>query len=195
MAAGASSQNRTPLYDWHVAHGARMVDFAGWSMPIQYASITEEHQAVRQGVGLFDISHMGRLIFEGQDALSLIQHVFSNDAATTKAGQVRYGLVCASQGGILDDVLVYRFPDYWLMVVNASNREKIVAWIRENQGGRKAEVRDATFDLGMVAAQGPRAVEVVSGSCGARALGHSGTAAASNTTSAGHRPCPMGRSS
>src|SRR5262249_42901607 len=98
--------SRTPLYDWHVAHGARMVDFAGWAMPIQYPTIIDEHTAVRNGAGLFDISHMGRLSFGGVDALDLIQYVYTNNAATLRDFQVRYGLVCNEQGGIRDDVLV-----------------------------------------------------------------------------------------
>src|SRR5947209_14521585 len=103
--------HRTPLYDWHVAHGARMVDFAGWDMPVQYTSIVDEHQSVRTAAGLFDISHMGRLWFRGAQALALIQKLYTNNAATLKEGQVRYGLVCNDRGGILDDVLVYRWPD------------------------------------------------------------------------------------
>ena len=120
---------RTVLYDRHLALGARMVDFAGWDMPVQYTSIVEEHQAVRTAAGLFDISHMGRLSFGGADALDLLQHVCTNDAATMKDFQVRYSLVCNEKGGIRDDVLVYRWPYGWAMVVNASNREKIVAWL------------------------------------------------------------------
>src|SRR5437667_1386218 len=106
---------RTPLYDWHVARAARMVDFAGWDMPIQYSTIIEEHHAVRKQAGLFDISHMGRLWFDGPEALGLIQRVITNDAASMKIGQVRYSLVCNEAGGILDDVLVYRFPQSYLM--------------------------------------------------------------------------------
>ena len=121
--------NRTPLYDWHQSHGARMVDFAGWDMPVQYSSIVEEHQAVRTAAGVFDISHMWRLWFQGSDALALVQRIYTNNAATLKEGQVRYGLVCNDQSGILDDVLVYGWRDGYGMVVNASNREKIVAWI------------------------------------------------------------------
>src|SRR5437870_5453025 len=101
---------RTPLYDWHVANGARIVDFAGWDMPVQYKSIVEEHQTVRTAAGLFDISHMGRLSFGGPDALPLIQRVYTNNAGTLKDGQVRYGLVCNDHGGIRDDVLVYKWP-------------------------------------------------------------------------------------
>ena len=130
---------RTPLYDWHVAHGGRMVEFGGWDMPVQYTSIVEEHQAVRTAAGLFDISHMGRLSFGGADALALIQQVYTNNAATMKDGQVRYGLVCNEQGGIRDDVLVYRWPYGWAMVVNASNRDKIVDWLDQHKGGRSVD--------------------------------------------------------
>jgi aminomethyltransferase len=155
--------HRTPLYDWHRAHGARLVEFAGWDMPVQYTSITEEHAAVRTAAGLFDISHMGRLSFAGPDALALIQQVYTNNAATLKDGQVRYGLVCNEQGGIRDDVLVYRWPYGYAMVVNASNRDKIVAWLAEHRGGRNVEVSDRTFDTGMVAVQGPKALELCRG--------------------------------
>lgn len=150
--------HQTPLYDRHVALGARVVDFAGWSMPVQYSSIVEEHSAVRHGVGLFDISHMGRLRFEGPDALSLIQNVWTNDASTLKVGQVRYGLVCNDQGGIRDDVLVYRWPHGYSMVVNAGNREKIVSWLQESIGALKVGVVDESADTAMIAVQGPQAI-------------------------------------
>src|SRR5262249_38235169 len=126
--------HRTPLYAWHVAHGARLVDFAGWDMPIQYGSILEGHNAVRTASGPFDISHMGRPSFAGAGALDLIQRVFTNDAAAMRDFQVRYGLVCNERGGIRDDVLVYRWPYGWAMVVNASNREKVLGWLAEHQG-------------------------------------------------------------
>src|SRR5262249_48543386 len=121
-----------------------MVDFAGWEMPIQYTSIIEEHQAVRNAVGIFDISHMGRLWFEGSGSLDFIQKIYTNNAATMKEGQIRYGLICNERGGILDDVLVYRWPDGFGMVVNASNREKIVAWIGSHQEAKNAKVLDVT---------------------------------------------------
>jgi aminomethyltransferase len=152
---------RTPLNDWHRAHQARMVDFGGWDMPVQYTSITAEHVAVRTRAGLFDISHMGRLTFSGPDALDLIQLLFTNDAASMKRGQVRYGLICNEQGGVLDDVLVYRLEPFWLMVVNASNRDKILAWIRSHQGRRSVQVTDRTPDWSMIAIQGPRAVDLM----------------------------------
>jgi aminomethyltransferase len=149
---------RTPLYDWHVARGARMADFAGWDMPIQYTTIIDEHTAVRTDAGLFDISHMGRLSFGGPDALALIQLVYTNDAATLQDGQVRYGLTCNEQGGIRDDVLVYRWPYGFAMVVNASNRAKIVGWLAEHKGSRNVQVTDQTLDTCMVAVQGPQAL-------------------------------------
>lgn len=154
---------RTPLYDWHVAHGARIVDFAGWDMPVQYTAIIDEHQTVRSDVGLFDISHMGRLSFGGPDSLALIQHVYTNNAATMKDGQARYGLVCNPQGGIRDDVLVYRWPYGYAMVVNASNRSKIVEWLDQHKGSRNVELRDQTLDTCMIAVQGPRALAICRG--------------------------------
>jgi aminomethyltransferase len=150
---------RTPLFNWHVSHKARMVPFGGWDMPVQYTSIIDEHKAVRNCCGLFDISHMGRLVFEGRDAVDAIQRVFTNNAATMKEGQVRYGLICNKQGGILDDVLVYRLPAFWLMVVNASNRTKIVSWIQQNLGAGDVTLTDRTFDWAMIAMQGPNATE------------------------------------
>ena len=129
---------RTPLYDWHVRRGARMVEFAGWQMPVQYTGVVAEHQAVRAAAGLFDISHMGRLSFAGPGGLDLIQYVFTNNAATMKDMQVRYGLLCNAAGGIRDDVLVYRWPYGYAMVVNASNRTKIVDWL-ENTLDRNQE--------------------------------------------------------
>src|SRR5262249_60790357 len=115
---------RTPLNDWHVGHGGRIVDFAGWDMPVQYTSIIEEHQAVRTAAGLFDISHMGRLSFGGPDALDLIQQVCTNNAASMKDWQGRYSLICNEQGGILDAALIYRRPYGWAVEVDRSHPEK-----------------------------------------------------------------------
>jgi aminomethyltransferase len=182
---------RTPLYDWHLAHGGRMVDFAGWDMPVQYTSITDEHQAVRTAAGLFDISHMGRLSFAGPGALDLIQHVYTNNAATLADGQVRYGLVCNERGGIRDDVLVYRWPYGYAMVVNAGNREKIVAWLAEQKGGRDVEVSDRTLETCMIAVQGPRALELCRGLTAADA-GQLAYYHATPTTY-GRRPCVVSR--
>src|SRR5690606_23406801 len=153
--------NRTALYDWHIAHGGRMVDFAGWKMPIQYTSIIEEHNAVRQRAGLFDIAHMGRLTFAGPQAGELLDHLVTCDVAALKVGQVRYGLVCNEQGVILDDVLVYLFDDEYLLVVNASKCEKIVAWIDQHRPGFEATVHDETLETFMTALQGPEALSVL----------------------------------
>jgi glycine cleavage system T protein (aminomethyltransferase) len=154
---------RTVLSDWHVAHGARMVDFAGWDMSVQYTTIIEEHTTVRTAAGLFDISHMGRLSFGGPDALNLIQRVFTNNAATMKDFQARYGLVCNDAGGIRDDILVYRWPYGWAMVVNASNRPKIVDWLADSKGSFNVQIMDQTLDTCMIAVQGPKALALCSG--------------------------------
>ncbi|WP_020473105.1 glycine cleavage system aminomethyltransferase GcvT [Zavarzinella formosa] len=151
---------RTPLFDWHVARKARMVPFGGWEMPVQYSGIIHEHQIVRNAAGMFDISHMARFDLNGPDALTLIQKVFTNDAAKMKAGQVKYGLVCKENGGILDDILVYRFADHWAMVVNASNREKIFAWLAAQKGSLDTTVTDHTLESAMIAVQGPTMLTV-----------------------------------
>lgn len=154
---------RTPLFDWHVAHAGVMVEFGGWMLPVRYSTITDEHVAVRTAAGLFDISHMGRLSFSGTGALDFLQHVQTNNATTMKDGQVRYGLVCNAEGGIRDDVLTYRWPDGWSMVVNASNREKILAHFAALMAGRDVQVQDQTESTCMVALQGPKAVEMCKG--------------------------------
>jgi aminomethyltransferase len=165
---------RTVLHDWHASHGARMVDFAGWDMPVQYTTIIDEHSAVRNAAGLFDISHMGRLSFGGPDALALIQKVYTNNAATMKDGQARYGLICNDQGGVKDDVLVYRWPYGYAMVVNASNRTKIVDWINTmlpsptgrgagGEGAMKVQMDDQTLSTCMIAVQGPKSVGLCHG--------------------------------
>ncbi len=158
-----SANRRTPLFPWHVDHKARMVPFGGWEMPVQYAGIAPEHKAVRSAAGLFDISHMARVSFGGKDALALLEHVFTNSVATMKDGQVRYGLVCKDDGGILDDILVYRWPYGFAAVVNASNREKILAWLEQHRPGRDVQIQDQTFDTTMIAVQGPKSVELVAG--------------------------------
>ena len=132
-----------------------MVDFAGWDMPIQYSTIIEEHNTVRSGAGLFDISHMDRLSFEGPDSLDLIQQVYTNNAGTMKDFQVRYGLVCNEQGGIRDDVLVYKWPYGYAMVVNASNRLKVLDWLAMHKGNRNVQIADQTLATCMIAIQGP----------------------------------------
>lgn len=149
---------RTPLHDWHVAHGGRMVDFAGWSMPVQYTSIVEEHHATRNAVGVFDISHMGRLRFDGPNVAQFLDSVVTRRVADLKPTQIRYGLVCNEEGGILDDVLVYGGHS---MVVNASNREKIVDWLNKRAAGTGVSIVDDTFRTAMIAVQGPHAAAML----------------------------------
>ncbi|MFQ5730662.1 MAG: glycine cleavage system aminomethyltransferase GcvT [Planctomycetaceae bacterium] len=153
--------HHTALHDWHALRGARMVDFAGWHMPVQYTSIVEEHNAVRNAAGLFDIAHMGRLHFTGPDACALLDHLLTNDVTKLAEGQIRYALVCNEAGGILDDVLVYRCSGFYMLVVNAANREKIVAWIEKHRPNFDAEVADRTFDRFMMALQGPNSIDVL----------------------------------
>jgi aminomethyltransferase len=147
----------TALHDWHVAHKGRMVEFAGWHMPIQFSSIVEEHHAVRRRAGLFDIAHMGRIWFSGPDSVALLDRLVTNHVAAMKPGQVRYALVCRPDGGILDDVLVYKFETECLLVVNGANREKIAAWIEQHRAGFNAQVQDRTVASFMLALQGPQA--------------------------------------
>jgi aminomethyltransferase len=156
---------QTPLCDWHRQQGGRLVDFAGWSMPVQYTSIKAEHQATRTGAGLFDISHMGRLTFHGARAAKFLDSVVTRRVMDMKPGAIRYGLIVNHDGGILDDVLVYHVPgiadsDYQ-MVVNAGNRDKIVDWLTQQAnelGFDDVQMIDRTAEAAMIAVQGPAAV-------------------------------------
>jgi aminomethyltransferase len=147
---------RTPLYDTHVRAGARLVEFAGWEMPVQYAGILAEHQAVRSGVGLFDVSHMGEVVFRGPRALEALGRLFTNDLTRVADGQAQYGCVCRESGGIVDDVVVYRrAADDLLVCVNAGNRQKDFEWLAGHAGG--AETANESDAWGQLALQGPRA--------------------------------------
>ncbi|MBI1314603.1 glycine cleavage system aminomethyltransferase GcvT [bacterium] len=156
---------QTVFHDWHVARGGRMVEFGGWHMPVQYSTIVDEHNAVRNAVGVFDVAHMGRLQFDGPDACRFLDHLLTNDVTKLQPGQVRYSLVTNEAGGILDDVLVYRLDGGYMLVVNASNREKIVAWLEAHRSGFGVQMTDRTLTHPMLALQGPRSVELI------RALG------------------------
>jgi aminomethyltransferase len=151
---------RTPLHDAHVKAGARMVPFGGWDMPVQYAGIVEEHRAVRAAVGCFDVSHMGEFEVEGPHALAALQRLTTNDVAKLEVGQVQYSLLCLPDGGIVDDLTLYRLgPDRYMLTVNASNIDKDWAHVQRHAGGaRWRNVSDAT---GLVAVQGPRAEALV----------------------------------
>ena len=165
----------TPLCSWHEAHGGRMVDFAGWRMPVQYASIVEEHLATRQATGMFDVSHMGRLSVTGRDSLAWLDSLLTRRVADLTAGQVRYTLVTSDEGtqglSVLDDALVAREPDAvdgsprLSLVVNASNRSRVVAWLRGRLTTTDVVLTDHTHETAMIAVQGPLAVAIVTGLC------------------------------
>ena len=147
----------TPLYEEHKNLGARLVDFAGYEMPVQYSGIQAEHRAVRNHAGLFDVSHMGEAIFRGPDAESAVQRLVTRDVARLDVGQAGYSAVCYEDGGTVDDVIVYRREDDFLVVVNASNREKDLEHFRENTEDLDVEVADESDDWALLALQGPEA--------------------------------------
>ena len=159
---------KTPLYERHIALNAKMTSFAGYEMPVYYQGIKEEHLAVRNQVGLFDVSHMGEFIIKGKEALQLVQYVSSNDAERLQAGQAQYSCLPNAEGGIVDDMLVYRLFDdrcaegeqAFMLVVNASNIEKDLAWINEHNHF-DASVENISDRCGLVALQGPKASEVL----------------------------------
>jgi len=152
---------QTPFYQFHLDHGAKMVDFAGWQMPMMYGSIHEEHKRVRTGGGLFDVSHMGRIKLSGRHARQLLERVLTRRVSDMKEHACRYSLVCNEQGGVLDDVLVYRFEYHWLLVVNASNREKILKHLNAHIGDWAVKIEDQTESTAMVALQGPAVMEKI----------------------------------
>jgi glycine cleavage system T protein (aminomethyltransferase) len=150
---------RTPLHDRHVALGARMVPFAGWEMPVQYEGVIQEHRAVREDAGVFDVSHMGELEVEGPRATELLQSLLSNDLSRIEPGEAQYTLLTNDRGGIVDDLIVYRLdPFRYLLIVNASNREEGYAWLKEREVPG-SDVRDVSDEYGLIAVQGPRSLE------------------------------------
>ncbi|HEX2970712.1 MAG TPA: glycine cleavage system aminomethyltransferase GcvT [Tepidisphaeraceae bacterium] len=157
---------RTPFYDFHVSAGAKFVDFGGWEMPILYRSIVDEHEQTRHSGSIFDVSHMGRLWFTGPDAQRSLTRILTRNISDQVLGQSRYSLVCNEAGGVLDDVIVSREAGgHWLMVCNASNREKLVnyfAEVRRNEGF-DFELTDHTEATAMVAIQGPKVIDHLAG--------------------------------
>jgi aminomethyltransferase len=150
---------RTPLYEEHVEAGAKLVPFAGWEMPVQYEGVIAEHRAVRTDAGVFDVSHMGELEVEGPKAEEFLQRVLSNDVARLAVGDAQYTLLTNEQGGVIDDLIVYRTDELrYLLVVNAANREADFEWLKEHDL-RGSEVRDVSDDYALLAVQGPRALE------------------------------------
>jgi aminomethyltransferase len=163
MAAGAKTLKRTPLYDRHVAAGARLVPFAGWEMPVQYTGIREEHVAVRDGVGVFDVSHMGEVETAGPGAEAFLQHVLSNDVSRIAEDGAQYSVLCKDDGGVLDDLFSYRRPNGFLTVTNASNHERDLAWMQRHAKEFDVELHDRLHDYAMLAVQGPAARGLVEG--------------------------------
>ena len=161
MTAAADRALRTPLYARHVEAGAQMVEFGGWMMPLQYTSMRNEHHAVRTGVGVFDVSHMGEIHMTGPGALDALERIVTNRIGDLAFGQARYTLICDSNGGIIDDALVYRpVPDVFTIVVNAGPRLRDVEHF-QNQVGDACELVDITNDVALVAVQGPKAIEML----------------------------------
>jgi aminomethyltransferase len=155
----ATSLARTPLFERHVALGARMVPFAGFEMPVQYTGVSEEHRAVRTETGAFDVSHMGEIHVDGPTAQAFLQQMLSNDLDRVGDGEAQYTLLTNEEGGIVDDLIVYRFAyGQYMVVVNASNRAVAYEWLKEREP-RGSEVRDASDEYGLVAVQGPRSLE------------------------------------
>lgn len=160
---------RTPLRDFHAAHGARLVDFAGWEMPVQYRSILEEHKAVRRAAGLFDVSHMGEVDVQGSEAAKFLNHLVTNDVTRLFPGRVLYSPMCYPAGGVVDDLLVYmRGVDDYFLCINAGNIDKDLEWIREEAARFSVVITDRSADYALLAVQGPRAADIVQALTGAK---------------------------
>jgi len=151
---------KTALYDVHASLGAKIVEFGGFLMPVQYAGIVQEHRRVRASVGVFDISHMGEFLVRGADAEQFLNYMTTNNVGTLQPGQAQYTVMCYPEGGIVDDLLVYKYPDYFMLVVNAANITKDWDWLQKNQSGQ-VELEDASRDISLIAVQGPDAPDVV----------------------------------
>ena len=162
MAQSHDAPLATPLAERHAALGARMVEFAGWLMPLQYTGILEEHRAVRARAGLFDLSHMGELFVEGQEAAEGLGYALTSDPSTLKVGRAQYSMICFPEGGILDDLIVYRLgEDRFLVVANASNAAAVSDALAERLAGRRVVLDDRSLATGLVALQGPRSAAIL----------------------------------
>src|SRR5690242_14237823 len=166
--APADTLKRTPLHDRHVAAGAKMVPFAGWEMPVQYAGIKDEHLTVRESAGMFDVSHMGEIETTGPDAEAFLQRILSNDVTKIAEGGAQYSVLCREDGGVLDDLFSYRLgvgggrrDPIFLTVTNAANHARDLAWFQKHADGFDVTLRDRLHDLAMIAVQGPDARGIV----------------------------------
>ncbi len=161
MADPQTTLLKTCFYDFHIRQGAKMVDFGGWSMPLSYRGIIAEHEQTRKAGSVFDVSHMGRLHFTGPDALRFLQHICTRDLSKAVVGQSLYSLICKTDGGVLDDVIVSRFDKHWLMVCNAANRLKLLEWFKANSAGFNYQIKDETLQTAMIAIQGPNVIALL----------------------------------
>jgi aminomethyltransferase len=153
----------TPLHAQHVEAGAKMVPFAGYDMPVQYPTgIIGEHRAVREAAGMFDVSHMGEFEITGGDALELVQALLTNDASQLEVGQAQYSVMCNEEGGALDDCIIYRRSDRWMIVVNASRRNDDLGWVKGQASRYDVDVDDVSNDIALIALQGPKAQQILS---------------------------------
>jgi glycine cleavage system T protein (aminomethyltransferase) len=158
----ATSLKRTPLYEQHVALGARLVEFGGWEMPVQYSGIMEEHRAVRTQAGLFDVSHMGEFKIEGPDALAFLQHLVPNDVSRLAMNQALYTQLCLPDGGTVDDLIIYHLADnHYMLVVNAANIDKDFAWVVQQAKGFDVQVTNQSDTTALLALQGPEAQAIL----------------------------------
>ena len=174
MTEHAGAPRRTPLYDCHVAAGGRIIDFAGWDLPVQYSGVLDEHATVREAVGLFDVSHMGELLITGPDALAAVNRIVTNDVSKLVDGQAQYTAVCTPDGGIVDDMIVYRVSAAEIFIcVNASNRDKDYAHYREHLTG-DCVLEDQGDRWAQLALQGPRSPETLSAVLGVDLIGELG---------------------
>ena len=156
------SAKQTPLYETHLKYGGRMVEFGGWALPVQYAGIKEEHQAVRTKAGLFDVSHMGEVLAEGPGALAFVQKLITNNASKLEINQILYSPMCYPDGGTVDDLLVYKqAEDRYLLVINAANIEKDWNWMQEHASGLDVKLTNLSDETAQLALQGPLATEIL----------------------------------
>ena len=159
-----SELKKTPLYQNYVDSGAKIVEFGGWAMPVQFTSIKEEHNAVRYEVGMFDVSHMGELSIKGNDASKFVQYLLSNDTNNLTDTKAQYTALCNEEGGIIDDLVTYKIGDNdYLLIVNAANTDKDFAWVQKHAPKFDVEVSNVSNQFGQLAVQGPKARDLVSG--------------------------------
>lgn len=153
---------KTPLYDEHVKLGGKVVDYAGWYLPVQYEGLIAEHEAVRNAAGLFDVSHMGEIVVKGKDALAYLQYLLTNDISSIEDDQIIYTMMCYPDGGVVDDFLVYKYDDEeYLLVVNAANTEKDFKWMIDNKKDFNIIIENISDQIGEVAIQGPKSEEIL----------------------------------